>query len=213
MRRHRDLERDPLVLDSAPLLSEAVRHVGNVRVRNRGTVGGSLAHGDPAAELPLAMAVLEASFEISSGTASRTVPAADFPVTYFTTQLADDELLVAVRVPKLAQGWGWGFREVSRRPGDFAIVAAAALVQCSNGVIREARLALGGISDRPIRSADVEAAAVGRTADELSAIVGEIGGIDPVTDTNATAEHRRRLARVLTVRALADACRRAGEPA
>jgi carbon-monoxide dehydrogenase medium subunit len=92
-------------------------------------------------------------------------------------------------------------------------VAAAALVQCSNGVIREARLALGGISDRPIRSADVEAAAVGRTADELSAIVGEIGGIDPVTDTNATAEHRRRLARVLTVRALADACRRAGEPA
>ncbi len=205
MRRHRDLERNPVIGRSQPLLAAAARHVGNVRVRNRGTLGGSLAHNDPAAELPLVMTLLEATYELSNGTTSRTVPAADFPVSYFATQLAEDELLTAVRVPKLADGWGWGFREVSRRPGDFALVAAAALVRFDAGVVQEARLALTGVSDRPVRCPDIEAAIIGRRAVDFDATVGAIEGIDPVSDTSASAGYRRRLSRVLAVRALVDA--------
>lgn len=213
MRRHRELERDPAVGRLQPLLTAAARHVGNVRVRNRGTLGGSLAHSDPAAELPLAMTVLEARYEVSNGMTSRTVAAADFPVTYFATQLAEDELLTAVRVPKLAEGWGWGFQEVSRRPGDFAIVAAAALVRWNAGVMQEARLALAGVSDRAVRCTDVEMAVVGQRAEDLDAAVGAIDGIEPVSDTSASADYRRHLSRVLAVRTLADACRRAEEAA
>jgi carbon-monoxide dehydrogenase medium subunit len=207
--RHRDVQADPLVGAYQPLLVAAASNVGSSRVRARGTLGGSLAHSDPAAELPLAMTALGAEYELIDETASRTIAAADFHLSYFTTALSEDELLASVRLPKLGPGWGWGFREVSRRPGDFAIVAAAALARVAGGEIVESRVALAGVSERPLRLGAVESVVTGARADDLPARVGSIEGLDPVTDTSATADHRRHLARVLTLRALADAFARA----
>jgi carbon-monoxide dehydrogenase medium subunit len=211
--RHRELERDGLVKEHQPLLAAAVRNVGSPRIRVRGTLGGSLAHSDPAAELPLAMTLLGAEYEVTDGASRRTVPAGEFHVSYFTTALAEDELLLEVRVPKLGPGWGWGFVEVSRRPGDFALVAAAALIRVAGTEIVEARVALGGVAERPVRAAAVEMAVAGVGPGDLDRRVGPIEGIDPVGDTGATQEHRRHLARVLVVRALKDALTRAGEAA
>ncbi len=211
--KHSKIERDELVWRRQPLLSAASRLVGNVRVRARGTLGGSLAHSDPAAELPLAMTVLGAEYEVTEGHSVRVIPASDFHVTYFTTALREDELLSSVRVPTLGPGWGWGFAEVSRRPGDFAVVAAAALARCSDGRIVETRVAIAGVADRPTRLAAVEAAADAAPIGGLEQRVGPIEGFDPVTDTNASSGYRRRVARVVVGRALADACRRSEEAA
>ncbi|MDP9296628.1 MAG: xanthine dehydrogenase family protein subunit M [Actinomycetota bacterium] len=207
--RHRDVERDALLAQHQPLVPAAARKVGSARVRNRGTLGGSLAHSDPAAELPLAMTALGAQYDITNGEATRTVPADEFHVTYFTTQLEEDELIASVRIPKLGPGWGWGFLEVSRRPGDFAIVAAAVLVRTAGRSIVESRVALGGASERPVRLGAVESAVSGARIEDLDGRIGPIEGLEPVTDTSATGDHRKHLARVLTIRALSDACRRA----
>ncbi len=211
--RHGELETDALVATHQPLLRAAAAHVGSRRIRNRGTLGGSLAHSDPAAELPLAMTALGAEYELTDGTSTRTVPANEFHLSYYATALREDELIAAVRVPKLGPGWGWGFQEVSRRPGDFAIVAAAVLVRMAAGQVVESRVALGGVSERPLRLGAVESCVSGASAADLDERVGPIGGLDPVTDTSASAEHRHHLARVLTLRALADACRGAEEAA
>ncbi|MGZ4132317.1 MAG: FAD binding domain-containing protein [Actinomycetota bacterium] len=211
--RHRDLERDPVVAARQPLLAEAVRWVGSPRIRTRGTLGGSLAHSDPAAELPLAMIALGAEYTLTDGRAERVVRADEFHVTYFTSALADDELVASVRVPALGPGWGWGFAEVARRRGDFALAAAAALARVADGRVVEARLALGGVGERAMRMGAIEAAATGAGVEELPDRIGPVEGIAPVTDTSASAEHRRHLSRVLAGRALADAVRRGGEAA
>lgn len=159
------------------------------------------------------MTALGADYELTDGAVTRTVAADEFHLTFFTTALNEDELLASVRVPKLGPGWGWGFQEVSRRPGDFAIVAAAVLVRVAGSEIVESRVALGGVSERPLRLGAVESSVTGARAEELGDRVGPIEGLAPVTDTGATADHRRHLARVLTLRALADAIRRAEEAA
>ncbi len=211
--RHRDLQADPLVTAHQPLLAAAAGWVGSSRIRARGTLGGSLAHSDPSAELPLAMTALGATCEVTDGITTRAVRADAFHVSYFTTDLADDELLASVRVPTLGPGWGWGFHEVSRRPGDFAIVAAAGLVRLAGGEIVESRLALAGVFERPLRLGAVESSVTGARARDLADRIPPIEGLDPVTDTSATAGHRRHLARVLSIRVLTDACRRAEEAA
>jgi aerobic carbon-monoxide dehydrogenase medium subunit len=221
---HRELIASEVARAAQPLLGAAAAHIGSARIRNRGTLGGSLAHSDPAAELPVVMTALGASYELTDGRAEREVRAEEFPVTVFTTELEPDELLVAARVPVLGPGWGWSFREVSRRRGDFALVSAAALVRSApdggapgggapdgggaGATVVEARLALGGVADRPVRLAAVEAALAGATRDEIAARVGPIEGISPVTDTGASAGYRRHLARVLSVQALEEACAR-----
>ena len=211
--RHREVVGHEVLGRRQPLLAAAARHVGSPRIRTRGTLGGSLAHSDPAAEIPLALTVLGAEYEVTNGASTRSVPAAELAVTYFTTQLAEDELLSSVRVPALGPGWGWSFSEVSRRPGDFALVAAAAIVRTGENRIVEARVGLAGVSDRAIRLGAVEAAVAGASAEDLEDRVGAIEGIEPVTDTSASADHRRHLARVLTIRALAEATRRSEENA
>jgi len=211
--RHRELRSDPLVTARQPLLAAAAGRVGSSRTRARGTLGGSLAHSDPAAELPLAMTALGATYDVIDGTTTRTVRADEFHLSYFSTDLADHELLASVRVPTLGPGWGWGFQEVSRRPGDFAIVAAAALVRLAAGEIVESRLALAGVSDRPRRLGAVESSVTGARAADLPERIAPIDGLDPVSDTSATADHRSHLARVLSIRALTDACARAEEAA
>jgi len=211
--RHRDVERDPLVASHQPLLAAAVRNVGSARVRNRGTLGGSVAHSDPAAELPLVMTALGATYDVTNGSNTRTSPADEFHVTYFTTSLGEDEIVESVRVPKLGPGRGWGFLEVSRRPGDFAIVAAATLLRTANGQVVESRVAVGGASERPLRLGAVESAVTGARAGELEDRVGPIEGLEPMSDTSATAEHRKHLARVLVLRSLRDAFARSEEAA
>jgi carbon-monoxide dehydrogenase medium subunit len=210
---HADLAADPLVADAQPLLGAAARLVGNARVRGRGTLGGSLAHGDPAAELPLVMTALSASYEVTDGTQTRTVPAQEFHVTFMTTQLEEDELITSVRLPTLGPGWGWSFLEVSRRDGDFAMAAVAVLARVADGLIVESRVAVGGVSDRPVRLADVETSLSGATPAQIGDRVGPLQGIRPVTDAGASAGYRAQLCRVLVTRALAAACQRSAEAA
>jgi aerobic carbon-monoxide dehydrogenase medium subunit len=205
---HARLAADPLAARRQPLLGAAAKRIGNARVRARGTLGGSLAHSDPAAELPLVMMALGASYEITNGTGSRLAKAEEFHLGFLTTQLAEDELVVAVRVPALGPGWGWSFQELSRRDGDFAIAAAAVLVRVADGVIVESRVAVGGVSDRPVRLAEVEISLGGAGVRELGGLVGPINGIRPVSDTGASAGYREHLTRVLVTRALAEAAGR-----
>jgi carbon-monoxide dehydrogenase medium subunit len=210
---HARLAADPGARAAQPLIPAAAGKIGNNRVRNRGTLGGSLAHADPAAELPLVMVALGATYEVTDGRASRAVRAEDFHLGFFTTGLGDDELIVSVRAPVLGPGWGWSFQEVSRRDGDFAMAAAAALIRSADGLIVEARAAVGGVGDRPLRLADVETALTGCPVAELAGRVGHLRGISPVDDTSATAQYKARLTRVLVIRALAEAAGRAGEAA
>ena len=208
--RHRTLETSPAVADAHPLLAAAVGHIGSPRVRNRGTLGGSLCHADPSAELPLAMSVLEAEYEVSDGGGSRSVPATAFALSFFTTALEEGEILTHVRVPATTRETGWGFREMTRRAGDFAIVAAAALATCRDGVVETIRLGLAGVADRPVRCDAFEAAAPGTPVDRLAGLEDAVvTGVEPPTDTAASGAYRARLARVLGVRAAADACARA----
>jgi len=210
---HARLAADAAARAAQPLLGEAARHIGNNRVRNRGTLGGSLAHADPAAELPLVMVALGATYEVTSGHAVRSVRAGDFHLGFFTTGLDADELIVSVRAPVLGPGWGWSFREVSRRAGDFATASAAALIRSADGLVVEARVAVGGVSDRPVRLADVESALTGCPVADIAGRVGPIQGIRPASDTGATALYKERLTRVLVTRALEQAAGRSGEAA
>lgn len=208
---HRELMTSELLQADQPLIPAAASHIGNDRVRNRGTLGGSLAHSDPAGELPLVMTAISAMYEVTDGSSTREVKAEEFATSFLTTQLEPDEVVVAARVPVLGPGWGWSFCEMSRRKGDFAVVAAAALVRSAGGALVEARLALGGVADHPVRLGAVEAALAGATYDEIGPRVGAIEGIRPLSDTNASGEYRRHLSRVLAVRALEEAYRRSEE--
>jgi len=205
---HVQLASDPVAARAQPMLGAAAALIGNTQVRNRGTLGGSLAHSDPAAELPLVMVALGADYEVSNGIATRSVPANEFHLDFLTTSLEPDELIVSARVPTLGPGWGWSFQEVSRRDGDFALVAAAVLVRTAVGMIVESRVAVGGVCGRPRRLVDVEVELSGASLEEAAGRVGAIRGIEPVDDANASREHRTHLARVLVTRAIEDACQR-----
>jgi carbon-monoxide dehydrogenase medium subunit len=210
---HAALAADTGARAAQPLLPEAARRIGNNRVRNRGTLGGSLAHADPAAELPLVMVALGATYEVTNGHASHSVRAEDFHLGYFTTSLEADELIISVRAPVLGPGWGWSFQELSRRAGDFAMASVAALIRSADGLVVEARVAAGAVSDRPVRLADVESALTGCAVGDIASRVGPIQGIRPADDTGATAQYKERLIRVLVTRSLEQAARRSGEAA
>lgn len=210
---HARLAADAGARAAQPLLAEAARLIGNNRVRNRGTLGGSLAHADPAAELPLVMVALGATYEVTSGHAARSVRAEDFHLGFFTTSLDADELIISVRAPVLGPGWGWSFQEVSRRDGDFAMASVAALIRSADGLVVEARVAVGAVSDRPVRLADVESALTGCAVAGITSRVGPVQGIRPAGDTGATAQYKERLTRVLVTRALEEAAGRSGEAA
>ena len=150
--RHHQLGHHELVARHCPMLAHAADTIGHYAIRQRGTIGGSLAHADPAAQLPLATLALDAEFELRTATARRTVAAGDFFLSIFTTAIAPDELLVAVRVPVQRPREGWGFRLFTRRAGDFAMVSVAAtLVRGEGATIERLRLAIGGIGPVPVR--------------------------------------------------------------
>jgi CO/xanthine dehydrogenase FAD-binding subunit len=209
--RHFQLETSPIIAQHFPVLSYAVAHVGHLAIRNRGTIGGSLSHADPAAELPMMAVLLDATLRIVSATDSRTVAARDFFLDAMTVDLDGTELLTEIVLPKLPAQTGWGFEEIARRHGDFALAAVAATLTLSGSEIVQARIALTGVGPTTLRAAEAESLLVGREFDEnLSrrAIEAVREAISPETDLHASADYRRHLAGVLTGRALAAAWRR-----
>lgn len=215
MTRQRQVERAAAVAEGWPLIPEAVSLIGHVQIRNRGTIGGSLAHADPAAELPAVMAALDADLVIRSRHGERRASASGgFFESYYTTSLAPDELLVEVRVPPLPPRTGWSFKEVSRRHGDFAMVGVAAILTLDDGgAITRARLVFTGAAPTPVRSTAAEAILVGqRPQESLFREAGARGSqdLDPVTDIHATADYRRDVGAVMARRALVQAAERAG---
>jgi len=204
MTPHSTVQTDPLVAEHAQLISLATATVGDPQIRHRGTFGGSLAHADPAADLPVVAVALDASFVIAGAGGRRTVPAADFFEGIFSTALGDDELLVEVRVPKYT-GWGAHYEKFSRVAQGWSIVSVGAAVRVDGGAIAEARVGLGNMGPAPVRATAVEAALVGQpaTADAVrEAAARAADGTSPVTDLNGDADYRRHLATVLTRRAV-----------
>jgi CO/xanthine dehydrogenase FAD-binding subunit len=213
MTRQRELERSTLAAEGWPLLREAATYIGHAQIRNRGTVGGSLAHADPAAELPTVMAALDAELVVRARDRERTLRPEEFFLGYLTTALAADELLVEIRVPPLPPRTGWAFEEVSRRHGDFALVGVAAvLVLDAEGAIREARLAFTAAAPTPLRATAAETLLVGeRPADALFREAGRLAseGLEPESDVHASADYRREVGGALARRALVRAAARA----
>ncbi len=213
MTRQREAERSPWVAKRAPLLAEALVHVAHPQIRNRGTVGGSLAHADPAAELPALALAFGTRFRLRRGSTERVLEAKDFFRGLLTTALEPDELLVDTEWPHLPNGAGWAFEEIARRHGDYALLGVAAVVvRDSGGVCTEARLAYVSAGPGPVRTTGAEAMLVGRVLDadtirEAAAAAAE--EIKPGSDVHASVEYRRQLARVLTARALTRAVQRA----
>lgn len=210
MTRQRVLERDPRVRERLPLLAAATEWIAHPQIRNRGTIGGSLAHADPASELPAVALVHEAIITAHSASGGqREILASDFFVTYLTTALEPDELVTEVTVPALPAGSGWAIVEVARRHGDFALAGvAASLTLDASGAIADARIGLFGVDATARRAVAAEAALRGRRPDAdgfREAAARARDEIEPATDVHATATYRRHVVAVLVERALRQA--------
>jgi aerobic carbon-monoxide dehydrogenase medium subunit len=204
---HYQLVHDPLIAEHCGLIAQAAGTVADPAVRHRGTIGGSLAHGDPAGDLPAVALALEATLIARGPAGDRDIPAADFFVDYLTTALEPAEILTGVRVPKLP-GWGYHYEKFHRTAQAWAIVGVAALARRSNGQVAEARIGLTNMGPVPVRATAAEAAAAGADAsrDALrSAATHAALATEPPGDLHGAPDYRRHLARVLTGRALAAA--------
>jgi carbon-monoxide dehydrogenase medium subunit len=200
----RDLERNLEALDACPLLRLVLPYVGHVATRNRGTVGGSIAHADAAAELPLVLQTLAGEVEVTGPSGVRVIAADEFFVSHLTTCLEVAEIVTEVRFPACGPGWGAGFAEVAPRHGDYAVCAVACALRVEDGVVAEARLGGGAVADRPLRLPAGERALVGSRCepDALAAAAGEARrAVDPSDGMHASAEYRRHLTGVLVSRA------------
>ena len=207
-------EESETVADTVPLLAAALPLIGHEAIRSRGTVGGSLAHADPAAELPAIARALDAEFVVRGPSGERVVPAAEWFEGYLTTSRRPDELLVGVRFPAAGRGTGVSFQEVGRRHGDFAIVGLAASLTLSGGAISDARLAFAGVSDVPARATSAEDLLVGEgPSAELfdEAARRATDDIDPPADLHGSSEYRRKVAAALVRRGLRAAADNADE--
>jgi aerobic carbon-monoxide dehydrogenase medium subunit len=205
---HYELTRDPLIAEHCGLIAQAAATVADPAVRHRGTLGGSLAHGDPAGDLPAVVLALGGTMLASGPGGDREIPASDFFVDYLTTALAPDEILTGVRVPKLGSDWGYRYEKFHRTAQAWAIVGVAALARRSNGHVAEARIGLTNMGPVPVRATAAEAAAAGAEASRpaLNAVAASAAdGTQPPADLHGAPDYRRHLARVLTGRALAAA--------
>jgi carbon-monoxide dehydrogenase medium subunit len=215
MTRHREIELLPWLRHRCPMVAEAVAMIGHVAIRNRGTVGGSMAHADPAAEWGAVALALDAQIEVVGADGARVIPAQDFFTGYFATALAPTEVVREIRLslPERDRRTGSAFLELARQDGDFAVVAAAtAVTLADDGTVADARVALAGVSDVVVRSRLAESALIGRHMTE-EAIAEAAQAIDPEIrppeDAYATAEFRRHVSKVMVGRTLAVACTRA----
>jgi aerobic carbon-monoxide dehydrogenase medium subunit len=216
MVRQRAAERSALVGARCPLLRDALGWVGHPQIRNRGTVGGSIAHADPAAEIPAVLAALGGEVTVRGPQGERTIPAAELFVTYLTTAIGAQELLTEVRVPVVTRGAGWSWMEIARRHGDFALAGVGVMLALRNGVIADARIGLTGVGPTPVRADAAERVlAKQRPSDARWREAAEAvrAAIQPDGDLHASADYRRHIAGVLTIRALREAHARArGRP-
>lgn len=208
--RQRDIERSEMVAQKLPLLAEAIRHVGHQQTRNRGTVGGSIVHGDPSAEIPLVALALDAELTVRDADGETNLSVDGFFEAAMVTGIEAGQILTEIRFPVWQTGrFGSSFREVASRDGDFAIVAAAAQIALDeDGAVERAAVTVGGVAPAPVRLRETESALVGRAPDER-AVEASLNGmedmISPESDVHATADYRRRVARRLAARAIAAA--------
>ena len=210
MARQKALMRSDALHDACPMARAALAHVGHAQTRARGTIGGSLCHLDPAAELPLVMLLYDATLTVHSATTQRDIPMSDWALAYMLPALSPDEALVEITLP-LNAGWtGSGFVEFARRHGDFAIASAGCLLQLdADNIIRRAAIALGGVAQVPTRLPAAEALLIGQPATPatFAAARAEAARIDALSDAYFTAAYRQRLAGVLVERALSQAAK------
>jgi carbon-monoxide dehydrogenase medium subunit len=205
--RHRDLATSETLRTACPIVAHTASTIGDPQVRHRGTIGGSLAHGDPASDLPAVMLALGARMVVRGKNGEREVPAGEFFRGVFETAVGPGELLTEVRVPHLGRSTGWSYVKFRRRAQDWAIVGVAAVVMRDDGSLADASIALVNMGATPLRATAAEAAlASGSSPAEAAAQAAD--GSDPPADTSASAEFRRHLARVLTGRALEEAVSR-----
>ena len=212
MTRQRTVERSEFVAAAVPLLAEALPWVGHTAIRNRGTIGGSLAHADPAAELPAVAVCLDARLTLRGPAGERTLAAREFFRGYLTTALAPTELLAEVWFPSALPGTGAAWIEFARRYGDYALVGVAAVVTLEGSTVRRASLAVTGVDGVPVRAVDAERLLIGAplSAESMAAAAESVRRtLEPQDDIHATAAYRRHLAGILIVRALTRAGDRA----
>jgi carbon-monoxide dehydrogenase medium subunit len=205
MTREYVAEDSPVIVDTVPLLAAALPLIGHEAIRSRGTIGGSLAHADPSAELPAVALAVDAELVVRSQSGERVIPAADWFEGFLATSRRADELLVEVRFPAAAPGTGVAFTEVARRHGDFAIVGLAASLTLSGGVISDARLAFSGVSDVPVRAAEAEDLLIGeRPSASLFEEAARLAtaDLDPPADLHGSSEYRKQVAATLVRRGL-----------
>jgi len=210
MVRWRDVERHEGLAAALPLLTQAMEHVAHYQIRNRGTVGGSLAHADPASEWCLTAATLDATLVAHSASGRREIAARDYFEGAMATALRADEVLSSVRLPQLPEGARFAFQEFSRRSGDFAIAAALVVFELRDGLIAQARIGIGGAEDRPRRIPQAEAVLNGREPSQdlfVEAGAAVAAALCPMEDISTSAAYRRELAATLTERALEEAAR------
>jgi carbon-monoxide dehydrogenase medium subunit len=211
--RHHKVETSSIIQEHFPIITAAMAHVAHLAIRNRGTIGGSLAHSDPAAELPMLCVLLGAKLRVRNPDGHRTIEAVEFHVGALTSALEETELLEEIIFPHLPPGTGWGFEEVERRLGDFAIVAMGATVTLTDGRVSEARIAATGVGEVPVRIAAAEKVLAGASAadDGLLARVREavMASIEPGSDTHVSADYRRHVAGALSRRVVSAAFARA----
>jgi carbon-monoxide dehydrogenase medium subunit len=214
MTRERQLEDDPLIASNAPLLAEAMPHIAHPQIRNRGTIGGSLANADPAAELPVIMVALQARIRLRSASQERWVAAKDFFTGLFSTALAEDEMLVEIELPASPPRTGWAFTEMAPRAGDYALMGVAALVTLDEkGKCVRARLVYLNAGEGPMEAAQagqlLEGSGINDEGAESAAVMASQKEIQPFGNVHASPEYQRHLARVLTRRAVLLAADRA----
>lgn len=214
MVRQRDLELFPAVIRHTPLVSEALGHVAHVQIRHRGTIGGNLAHADPASELPAVMVALDATLVVRGPSGERRIAARDFYVSTFTTAMAWDEVLTHVEVPKADPRSGWAFEEYARRAGDFGLAGVAAQVSIRGHRFTEVRLGLAGVSSVPVRCSEAEGHLVGASIEDPTSTIDEAvrsatADLSPTPDLEADTRYRIALVSELMRRALTRALGRA----
>jgi CO/xanthine dehydrogenase FAD-binding subunit len=211
--RHRAVERSAIVAAAAPMLAAAMRYIGHDAIRTRGTLGGSVAHADPAAEAPMVMRVLGGSVVVTSVRGRRTIDADSLFQGFLTTSLEPDELLTEIHLPASGDRSGWSVNEFSRRSGDFALVGVAVVLQLDDaGTIAGVRIGLSGVAGEPVRATSAEVALIGAAPSEgafADAGTAAADAVNPTSDLHGTAAYRKHLVDVLVRRGLREALARA----
>ncbi|MBS0529983.1 MAG: xanthine dehydrogenase family protein subunit M [Proteobacteria bacterium] len=212
--RHYMLQTSELVAAQLPVLHEAMQHVAHLAIRNRGTIGGSLSHADPAAELPMMTLLLDANLDVRSASGRRTIGAQDFFLGALSTALEEDDMVVAIDVPKLPARTGWAFEEVSRRSGDFALACVAVTLSNREDKFGRVRIGMMGVGETPMRASEAEALLEGQPYSDglVDAAINAIrASVEPNTDLHASSDYRRHLVGILAERAIRKAWTRAME--